>query len=389
MPVKLTNLATSTLAGAINSSVTSLAISSGDVDKFPTLAPGEWFPLVVVDNAGNREIMKVTERTGATLTVVRGQEGTAALSFSSGSICELRTTAAALSELSLASGARAIKQDAGTNDESIATTSFVQDAINALKAGVSSALDTLSEIAAYITSATTGIPSRMRKLGPGAALPTSDEGPIWHDDYRSVMTWQSFTANGASYAGYASSNLGCPVFDGQSAARPGHLKLNGASYSKTTYAALWHWALHSGNVVALGSWTARAFVFADNGDGTFKVPDLRATFPRAWDDGAGVNAGRSFGSYEASQNLSHTHTGTTSTDGNHTHANGSYNQLLRNDGSGTGSAGSVDTTPGEPFVNASATMVTAGAHSHTVTTAASGGSEARPISTALLAVIKF
>ena len=140
------------------------------------------------------------------------------------------------------------------------------------------------------------------------ALPNADVGPIWHADYASVMTWQSFTANGAAYTGYASVEIGSPRLEGQSTARAGWLKRNGASYSKTTYAALWNWALHNGRVVALGSWAAGAFVFADNGNGTFKVPDNRAEFERLWDDGRGVDSGRVLGSAQAGQVGSHTHT---------------------------------------------------------------------------------
>lgn len=95
MVAKLANNASSTLAGSINSSVTSLSVASGDAAKFPALGAGEWFPLTVVDTAGNMEIMKVTARTGAALTVVRGQEGTTAKSFPAGSKCDLRLTAAA------------------------------------------------------------------------------------------------------------------------------------------------------------------------------------------------------------------------------------------------------------------------------------------------------
>lgn len=376
MPVKLTNLATSTLAGAINSSVTSLAISSGDIDKFPSLAEGEWFPLVVVDNAGNREIMHVTARDGATMTVIRGQEGTAGFSFGNGSRCELRVTAAALSQLQLASGARAVKQAAGTDDETVASTSFVQEAIDAIKGEVTEALDTFEEVAEYITDSATGIPSRMRNLAAGVALPTENQGPIWHADYNSVLTWQTFTANGASYTGYASALVGKPDYDGQPTARPGFIKLNGGSYSKTTYAALWNWARHNGLIVALGSWGAGPFVFADNGDGTFKVPDTRAQFKRAWDDGRGVDSGRAFGSSQASQNLAHNHTGTADTAGAHSHTYLGFN-----------GGALIATAPGIGYGTDNTSV--AGAHSHTLTINNSGGSEARPLNTALLDVLKF
>lgn len=381
MPVKLTNLATSTLAGAINSSVTSLAISSGDIDKFPTLSAGEWFPLVVVDNAANREIMRVTARDGATLTVVRGQEGTAGLSFSTGSRCELRMTAAALAELQLASGARGVKQAAGTNDNTFATTSFVQEAIDGIKGEVTETLDTFEEVAEYISDTTTGIPSRMRNLNAGAALPAENQGPIWHADYNAVLTWQSFSNNGANYTGYASAMVGKPEYDGQPTARPGFMKLNGGNYSKTTYAALWNWALHNGRVVALGGWSAGPFVFADNGDGTFKVPDTRAHFKRAWDDGRGIDSGRSFGSNQGSQNLQHNHSGVTDVQGVHTHTVGSNNN---------GNAGSSGLRSGDtPALFVTNNTEPAGAHAHNLIINNSGGSEARPLNTALLDVLKF
>jgi len=143
--------------------------------------------------------------------------------------------------------------------------------------------------------------SRITTLPTGAALPAADIGPIWHADYASVMTWQKFDANSADYEGYASVDIGMPVLDGRSTPRTGYLKRNGASLSKTTHAPLWAWAQHNGNVVALGSWAAGAFVFADNGDGTFKVPDNRAEFERAWDDSRGVDSGRVFGSSQLDQ----------------------------------------------------------------------------------------
>lgn len=148
---------------------------------------------------------------------------------------------------------------------------------------------------------------RIKFLATGATLPTEDIGPIWHTDYASIMTWQKFDANGAAYEGYASAEIGMPVLDGRSTPRTGYLKRNGASLSKTTHAALWGWAQHNGRVVTLGSWAAGAFVFADNGDGTFKVPDNRAEFERAWDDGRGIDSGRTFGSSQLDAFQGHKH----------------------------------------------------------------------------------
>lgn len=153
----------------------------------------------------------------------------------------------------------------------------------------------LVDILNDLTLKADAIAARVRFYASGSALPTSNVGPIWHADYASIMTWQTFNANGANYTGYASAEIGSPRLDGQSAARPGWLKRNGGSYSKTAYAPLWNWALHNGRVVTLGTWAAGAFVFADNGDGTFKLPDNRGEFERVWDDGRGIDAGRALG----------------------------------------------------------------------------------------------
>ena len=68
----------------------------------------------------------------------------------------------------------------------------------------------------------------------------------------------------------------------RSSAPDGWLKANGASISTTTYATLFN---------AIGyTW--------GGGGAAFNVPDMRGEFPRVWDDGRGVNSGRSFASFE-------------------------------------------------------------------------------------------
>lgn len=92
------NNATSLLAVAINAAVTTVTVQTGDAAKFPAPTGGDWFPVTVLDGLGNMEIMRCTARSGANLTVVRGQEGTTAQSFSIGARVDLRMTAAALAE---------------------------------------------------------------------------------------------------------------------------------------------------------------------------------------------------------------------------------------------------------------------------------------------------
>lgn len=95
MALKLSNQATSALATNINATATTITIRSGDEAKFPALSTGDWFPLVIVDNNNNMEIVHCTARAGVTMTVVRGQEGTARRSFSADARVDLRMTAAA------------------------------------------------------------------------------------------------------------------------------------------------------------------------------------------------------------------------------------------------------------------------------------------------------
>ena len=96
MAVKFTNNAATTLAAGINSSVTSISVTDGSV--FPALTGSDHF-YVTFDDTTNREIVKVTARSGNTLTVVRGQDNTTAQAFNSGDKAELRVVAALLEDV--------------------------------------------------------------------------------------------------------------------------------------------------------------------------------------------------------------------------------------------------------------------------------------------------
>ena len=96
MAVKFTNNAKTTLASGINSSVTTATVTDGSV--FPTLAAGEHF-YCTFDDGTNNEIVKVTARSGNTLTIIRGVDNTTARSFASGDAAELRATSALLTDI--------------------------------------------------------------------------------------------------------------------------------------------------------------------------------------------------------------------------------------------------------------------------------------------------
>lgn len=232
--------------------------------------------------------------------------------------------------------------------------------------------------------------ARIKWFASGDALPTENIGPIWHDAYKSVMTWQSFAANGAAYIGYASVDVGKPAHD--AVLRPGFVKLNGASFQKTSYVALWNWARHNGLVVASGTWTSGPFVFHDNGDGTFRVPDLRGEFFRSADDGRGVDSGRTVGSWQPNMTASHAH-GVNDPGHNHTvndptHAHGG----VQNGQSSTGRSTQVDQPPAVYSFGSTwgaATGIWLSSSVTGISIQAAGGIETRPRNTAFLACIKF
>lgn len=99
MTLVLANNAVSALATNISASATQFTIKSGDEVRFPTITPGQWFPLTLVDAAGNVEIVRCTARAGVTFTVTRAQEGTAARIFNADTRVELRLTAGTIEHI--------------------------------------------------------------------------------------------------------------------------------------------------------------------------------------------------------------------------------------------------------------------------------------------------
>lgn len=125
----------------------------------------------------------------------------------------------------------------------------------------------------------------------------------------------------------------------QNTAPSGYLKANGANVSRTTYAALF---------AVIGTTYG-----SGDGSTTFGLPDLRGEFIRSWDDGRGVDSGRSINTTQSDELKSHSH---------------SYTYAV----SRTVSDGGVS-----------------GAYPGSTSTGATGGTETRPRNIALLACIKY
>lgn len=93
------NNAQTVLAAGISASATSLTVNSGTGSLFPAPSDGvSFFKLTLIDAATGQltEIMHVTARTGDTMTIERGQEGTTARAWSANDIAANMMTAGTL-----------------------------------------------------------------------------------------------------------------------------------------------------------------------------------------------------------------------------------------------------------------------------------------------------
>lgn len=96
MGVVFRNNGFSLLSAGIDDSTTSIPVVNGS--DFPEPGADEWFAITVVGSSLPFEIMHCTARSGNTLTVQRGREGTSARAFGAGARVDHRMTAGTLAE---------------------------------------------------------------------------------------------------------------------------------------------------------------------------------------------------------------------------------------------------------------------------------------------------
>ena len=175
-------------------------------------------------------------------------------------------------------------------------------------------------------------------------IDTSGADAVWKKRNAANNAWitiGTFAGAGLSLGGAVPA--GSIQYFAGSSAPDGYLKANGALISRTTYADLF---------TAIGT----TFGVGD-GSTTFAVPDLRGEFARGWDDGRGIDSGRAFGSAQADELKSHTHT-------------------YVNNGTGFDNPNNITGSRYNLYGNSQ-------------TTGSTGGTETRPRNIALLACIKF
>ena len=165
----------------------------------------------------------------------------------------------------------------------------------------------------------------------------------------------------------------------------GYFECNGAAVSRTTYAALF---------AVIGTQYG-----SGNGSSTFNIPDLRGEFVRGFDNGRGVDSGRSIATIQGDDNKGHNHSislsGTTSTrslTGAVTKISEGFNAV------GTASGVFSKTNDGNsPITESASTSPVSGftfdgSHNHTFSasgTSGNQGGEARPRNIAMMYIIKF
>jgi len=198
--------------------------------------------------------------------------------------------------------------------------------------------------------------------GTTAQRPTPTTGDIRFNT--SITQFEGY--NGSVWGEIANGVPAGSVFTFASTTVPsGYLECNGAAVSRSTYASLFS---------AIGTTHG-----SGDGSSTFNLPDLRGQFVRGFDNGRGVDSGRSFASSQTDQNKSHAHS---VTDPGHVHATTFDNKKYFPGGGSTSiTYGGAGGYPADVFTMSNANTG--------ISLGNDGGTENRPKNVALMYVIKF
>jgi microcystin-dependent protein len=117
MALKILNSVFATLGANINNAVAAIPLTAGQGARFGAFGAGDYAYATLVNSSNVLEIVKITAIVGDSLTVLRGQDGTAAQAYSAGDRIECRpcnaAIKAAMQEASLANSAAMATADGG------------------------------------------------------------------------------------------------------------------------------------------------------------------------------------------------------------------------------------------------------------------------------------
>ena len=145
MALKIANNVSTTLSAGITAAATTITVVSST--NMPTLGGGDYFYLTLQSADGaNIEVVKVTARTGVTLTAVRAQDNTVGFAFLAGAFAEMRLCAALVNELNVT-----LLMGAANGVATLDGTSKLTG--SQLPASIASTYATIASLASYLTTA--------------------------------------------------------------------------------------------------------------------------------------------------------------------------------------------------------------------------------------------
>ena len=209
MGVKFANNFETTISGSINSSVTTIAITSAT--GFPSLGLGDYaYCTLQKELPATHEIVKVTAISGTSLTVVRAQEGTSASAFADGDAFELRITATGLTEIATSATLAAVLlagSTTGGTDMLASTDDKVQfrDSQIFINSSVDSQLDIVADGEIQIAAPTVDLNGDLDVSGTATAAAFA--GPLTGNATTATALANARTIGGVSFDGSANINL--------------------------------------------------------------------------------------------------------------------------------------------------------------------------------------
>jgi hypothetical protein len=157
MGIQLKNNASGTLATAISASDTGIVLTTGNGASFPALGATDYFYATLESTGGTFEVIKVTVRSGDSMTVVRAQEGSIANSFAAGSRIELRVTGASVTDFLQSGTGAVIRNFRDKLSETVSVKDFgaVGDGVTDDTAEIQAAVDAMAGVGAVFFPAGT------------------------------------------------------------------------------------------------------------------------------------------------------------------------------------------------------------------------------------------